>query len=67
MGMLHAPFHPETKSTAGYFNLVSGQFITVVTRIRQADKSRININLVLCTELKLYFVAKNSLAKLNHF
>ena len=38
--------------------------ITVVTRTRQADKSRVNINLVLCAEVKL---TKNSLVNLNHF
>ena len=25
MAMLHAPFHPKTKLTAGYINSVSGQ------------------------------------------
>ena len=38
--------------------------ITVVTRTRQADKSRVNINLVLCAEVKL---TKKSLVNLNHF
>ena len=43
--------------------------IAVVTRTRQAEKSRVNINLVLCAEWNCAEVklTKNSLVNLNHF
>ena len=43
------------------------KLITLVTRTRQADKSRMNINLVISAEVKLHFVTKGSLLCLNHF
>ena len=39
------------------------KLITVVTRTRQTDKSRVNINLVLHAEVKLHFVTKKQPCK----
>ena len=49
---------PQDKSIRSLVKL-----IIVVTRTRQTDKSRVNINLVLHAELKLHFVTKKQPCK----
>ena len=61
MGMLHTQLFTQKQYQSQYISIQPlVKLITVVTRTRQADKSRVNINLVLRAEVKLHFVTKDS-------
>ena len=61
MGMLHTQLFTQKQYQPHYISIRPlVKLIAVVTRTRQADKSRVNINLVLRAEVKLHFVTKDS-------